>query len=210
MPAKKIVLDIIAGAVAGPNIFFCLNDRGVMLHVSRRGLETVTCTRGRQIFAKDKVLPGDRGAEYVSAEYSNIIYIDTRQRAADTILSEANVLHECVHALFDIQGLASLRNPIGEAAAFLMTAIVLKLRGYDIHQRIRAGGFRNILEAADNLVYAKKMIEFPGAILHETDYENPVEKVLAHYQGLFGKERYQPNATIPSPGVSGIDPSTVR
>jgi hypothetical protein len=211
MDAKKIVFDVIAGALAGKNIFYCLNDRGVMLHVSRRGLETVRrALEEGKIFARHMVLPNDRGAQYSSHQYSNTIYVDTRQQASDPIMFEANVLHECVHALFDIQGFASLRNPIGEAAAYLMTAIVLKLRGANFRDRILSGGLRNIVEAADNLVYAKKMIEAPGAILDETDYGDLVTKVFAHYQALFTEKRYRPDDTIPWPGVDGIDPRTVR
>jgi hypothetical protein len=208
MSAEKVVSDIIMGIVNRPKpIFFCLNDRGLMLRVSRSGFETVRqALAEKKIFAQDRALPTDRGAEYFSAEFSNIIYVDLRQRAADPILFEANVLHECVHALFDIQGLSSLRSPTGEAAAYIVTAMVLKIRGYDIRSKVNAGGFRNILLAADDLVYGKKMLDAPGTMLDENDCKDLFEKVLTHYQALFGKDRYPADRTIPWPGVSGIAP----
>lgn len=118
------------------------------------------------------------GAEYDTG--NNTIYLSF---TSNSLTRDALIVHECVHAAFDLDNLSAAKVDISEASAYIAQCIIARQRSDDPTQRLMSDheGSDKVFEIAWKI--AGDVIASKGADSKDTDALREALKHHRHYGG---------------------------
>jgi hypothetical protein len=163
------------------------------IRVSTEALPAVAAAIGLN-WIRVRPLSEFKHAAAAAAAYANvadIMHVDTNapNAAGDAaVFAEGEVVHEAIHAFFDIYKRSQkLSQASSEAAAYLVQAVFLSDRGFQIPARV--GTYRNIFTEANGLIGRARS----GQVLERRDIDSLRRAVIADYQRRFD---YDPDKVL--------------
>jgi hypothetical protein len=187
---KAYVLGVLARVATTVRFDFVVKDWTVAWRVAPHAFGSVASAIRPDMICVRKLaeFPNAQEAGAAYDGYNDIMYVDEAspdKTGPEEILADSRVVHESIHAFFDVYACQQLTRATGEAASYIVQAAYLESIG-QTNPPTMGGTYPIILrEAFSMLNRARK-----GETLTRVELGPLRAAVVKHYKGLFGA-KYQ-------------------